>query len=104
MAEEYRIVIAPKLLEQLRGFGIAQQSGDLIREAMKDPEQAGKQLTGSFFPYRWLKLSRYRIVYRVARDADPPEVRFLYAGIRKAGDKKDVYARLAKVIKRGEIE
>lgn len=104
MARGYRTVIAPLLLEQIRELGITDQVKEQIRTAMTDPEQAGKQLTGSFFPYRRLKFSRYRIIYRVARDLDPPEVRFLYAGIRKEGDKKDVYALLAKAMQRGGLE
>ena len=104
MATPYRPIIAPLLLEQLRRLGIEDQAKERIRAAMADPEQTGKQLTGPFFPYRRLKFSRYRIVYRVVRDADPPEVRFLYAGIRKEGDKKDVYALLTKVMKGGGLE
>ena len=80
------------------------QARDAIRDAMSDPEQAGKQLTGSFFPYRRLKLSRYRIIYRVFPNADPPEVHFLYCAIRKEGSKEDVYRRLEKVLKRSELE
>lgn len=104
MAPDYKLVIAPSLAGQLRKFGIVEQAKEAIRDAMADPEQAGKQLTGSFFPYRRLKFSRYRIVYRVVKDANPPEVRFLYAGIRKEGDKKDVYALLEKIMKRGGLE
>lgn len=104
MAQEYKVVIAPLLLEQLEDLGIVEQARDTIRDAMADPEQAGKQLTGSLFPYRRLKFSRYRIVYRVVPDTDPTEVRFLYAGIRKEGDKKDIYARLERVLRRGRLE
>lgn len=104
MSGRYKLVFAPSLAVQLGELGILDQAKEKIREAMVDPEQAGKQLTGPFFPYRRLKFSRYRIVYRVERDADPPEARFLYAGIRKEGDKKDVYALLAKVMSRGELE
>lgn len=104
MPADYKTVIAPSLLEQLHDLGIVEQAKEKIRDAMADPEQSGKQLTGALFPYRRLKFSRYRIVYRVAREADPPEARFLYAGIRKEGDKKDVYERLLKVIRRGDLE
>ncbi len=100
----YKLIIAPSLARQLEELGIMDQARDAIRGAMSDPEQAGKQLTGSFYPYRRLKFSRYRIVYRVARDTAPPEVRFLFAGIRKEGDKKDVYALLTKIMRRGGLE
>jgi len=104
LAREYKVVFAPSLAGQLQELGIVDPAREAIRNAMADPEQAGKQLTGSFFPYRRLKFSRYRIVYRVVKDAEPPEARFLYAGIRKEGDKKDVYALLAKIMKRGGLE
>ena len=104
MPTRYKTVIAPSVLEQLRHLGIVDQAKEKIRDAMADPEQAGKQLTGALFPYRRLKFSRYRIVYRVARDTNPPEVRFLYAGIRRGGDKKDVYDQLLKVMRRGRLE
>lgn len=99
----YKLIIAPKLLEQLRDLGVEDQAKAAIRNAMANPEQAGKQLVGPFFPYRRLKVGRYRIVYRIIKDADPPEVHFLYIGIRKAGDKKDVYARLEKLLERGDL-
>ena len=43
------------------------------------------------------------LVYRMVRDTAPPEVRLLFAGIRKEGDKKDVYALLTKSMRRGGI-
>lgn len=49
-------------------------------------------------------MGRYRIIYRVVRDANPPEVHFLYVGMRKAGDKKDVYARLEKILNRDDLD
>lgn len=105
MAEgDYKPIIAPRLSQQLRELGVEAQAKAAIRDAMADPEQAGKQLVGSFFPYRRLKMGRYRIIYRVVRDANPPEVHFLYVGMRKAGDKKDVYARLEKILNRDDLD
>ncbi|MGI8860675.1 MAG: type II toxin-antitoxin system RelE family toxin [Rubrobacteraceae bacterium] len=77
MPEDYRVIIAPQLLEQLEEFGIVEQARSAIRDAMANPEKAGKQLTGSLYPYRRLRVGRYRIIYRVASDANPPEARFL---------------------------
>ena len=103
MTEDYRVIIAPQLLEQLEEFGIVEQARSAIRDAMADPEKAGKQLTGSLYPYRRLRVGRYRIIYRVASDTDPPEARFLYCGLRKQGTKKDVYERLYRVLRRGDL-
>ena len=100
-SKKYRVVLAPLLLEQLEELGIKDKAASAIRDAMSDPQAAGKQLTGSLYPYRRLKFSRYRIIYRVI--SDPPEVQFLYCAIRKEGSKKDVYRRLERVLRRGEL-
>jgi mRNA-degrading endonuclease RelE of RelBE toxin-antitoxin system len=102
MSKRYRVVIAPLLLEQLEELGLKDQARRAIRDAMSNPELAGKQLTGSLYPYRRLKLGRYRIIYRVL--PDPPEIRFLYCAIRKEGSKEDVYQRIERVIRRGKFE
>jgi mRNA-degrading endonuclease RelE of RelBE toxin-antitoxin system len=99
--QDYRVIIAPQLLEQLQEFGIVEQARSAIRDAMADPEKAGKQLTGSLYPYRRLRVGRYRIIYRVA--SDPPEARFLYCGLRKQGSRKDVYERLLRALRRGDL-
>ena len=39
----------------------------------------------------------------MVRDTASPEVRLLFAGIRKEGDTKDVYALLTKSMRRGGI-
>ena len=104
MAQRHKVVLAPTLLAQLEDFGLVDQAKAAIRDAMTDPERAGKPLTGSFFPYRRLTLAgRYRLIYKVLPDANPPEVHFLFCGIRKGGSKKDVYELLAKAMRRGEV-
>ncbi len=103
MPEGYRTIIAPRLLEQLQELGMVEQARSAIRDAMADPEQAGKQLTGSLYPYRRLRVGHYRIIYRISSDTDPPEARFLYCGLRKQGSKKDVYERLYRVVRRGDL-
>ena len=104
MPERYRAILSPTLLEQLQELGLKDQASRAIREAMNDPELAGKQLTGSLYPYRRLRLGRYRIIYRITED--PPEVWFLYCAIRKQGSKRDVYRQLERILRRsqGELE
>jgi mRNA-degrading endonuclease RelE of RelBE toxin-antitoxin system len=103
VSEGYEVIIASRLLEQLEEFGIVEQARSAIRDAMANPQQAGKQLTGSLYPYRRLRVGRYRIIYRISSDADPPEVRFLYCGLRKQGSRKDVYERLFRALRRGDL-
>jgi mRNA-degrading endonuclease RelE of RelBE toxin-antitoxin system len=101
--EDFKVIIAPRLLEQMEEFGIVEQAKSAIRDAMADPEKAGKQLTGSLYPYRRLRVGRYRIIYRIVSDADPPEARFLYCGLRKQGSRKDIYERLSRALQRGDL-
>ena len=103
MADDYKVIIAPLLVNQLEELGIKEQARDAIRDAMSNPEQAGKQLTRSLFPYRRLRVGRYRIIYKVVTDTNPTEVRFLYCALRKQGAKKDVYKKLERLLERGEV-
>jgi mRNA-degrading endonuclease RelE of RelBE toxin-antitoxin system len=88
-----RPIIAPELAEQLDNFGIKGRAQRAIEDAMADP-----QLVKGLYPYRRLKIGRYRIIYRVVPEKQ--EVRFVYCGIRKEGSKKDVYVRFAKELAR----
>jgi mRNA-degrading endonuclease RelE of RelBE toxin-antitoxin system len=104
LAQRHKVIFAPTLLAQLEEFGLVDQAKAEIRDAMADPERAGKPLTGSFFPYRRLTLAgRYRLIYKVLPDANPLEVQFLFCGIRKESSKKDIYELLAKAMRRGEV-
>ncbi len=94
-----RPIIAPELAEQLDDFGITGRAKRAIEDAMRDPGLAGRQLVKGLYPYRRLKVGRYRIIYRVVLEKQ--EVRFVYCGIRNEGSKKDVYVKFAKELTRG---
>lgn len=66
-----------------------------IDELATEPEQRGKALLGSLSDYRVVRAAgqRYRVVYQVA--ALEGVVTVVVVGIRKEGDKRDVY-RVAK--------
>lgn len=112
MGKKYKLVIAPIVAGQLDKLRIKDGAKEAIRDAMSDPERAGKQLTGDFFPYRRLKFSRCRIIYKVVKPEGAPsvesheaiEIHFVWAGIRKEGGKKDVYKVFGKMLNRGEVE
>jgi hypothetical protein len=100
LTQRHKVVLAPTLLAQLEEFGLVDQARAAIRDAMADPERAGKPLTGAFFLYRRLTLAgRYRLIYKVLHNANPPEVHFLFCGIRKESSKKDIYELLAKAMR-----
>ena len=64
----------------------------------EEPEKQGKALIGELSGYRSLRVigQRYRIIYRV--DTNNALVLIVALGIRKAGNKKDVYALARKLL------
>lgn len=88
---------------------IARKSKDL--ETCDDPTKAHKALTGALFGLYTMTAGRYRALYSVQEDKMENgerviivTVQFIYAGIRKEGDKKDVYSLARKLAKLGVIE
>ncbi len=68
-----------------------------IRQLESDPETQGLPLVGNLSTYRSLHVAgRYRVVYQVNRTQI--EVHVIGAGIRKEGDKSDVYVLLKKLL------
>ena len=74
---------------------------DALRQ---DPERQGKALIGELAGYRSLRAvgQRYRIVYRV--EADRVLVYVVTIGMRKEGDKKDIYELARKLLRQGLLE
>jgi mRNA interferase RelE/StbE len=88
--------------------GILAKADELLGAG--DPRQAHKPLTGPLAGYYTLKYSRYRALYRVdERVLDNGErviqvtIRFVLAGVRKAGDKQDIYRIAEKLVRLGII-
>lgn len=72
---------------------------DRIDGLSSEPEQQGKPLFGELSGYRSLRAAgqRYRIIYRVEREKIL--VLVVATGIRKEGDKKDIYALARKLLR-----
>lgn len=77
----------------------------------EDPRKAFKALQGPLKGYYRLTYSRYRAVYSVEDEklADGTvlmyiRVRFVVAGIRKEGDKKDVYRFALRMLNLGALD
>jgi len=71
-----------------------------------DPREASKALVGPLSGYYRIVYSRYRAIYSVDEDRLPDgdvlvhiKIRFVAAGIRKEGDKKDIYKFAMRLIK-----
>lgn len=70
--------------------------GQKLDELQTEPEKRGKPLRDNLKGLYSVRAAgqRYRVVYRVEREADTVTV--LVIGIRKAGDKGDAYAKARK--------
>jgi len=102
----YRIVITPtaiQLLADLPDRRSQQAIRDRIDGLAHDPEKQGKPLGGELAGYRSLRVvgQRYRIIYRVERQR--VLVAVVALGLRKEGDKKDVYELAKKLVRLGLI-
>lgn len=89
--------------------GLLDKADNLLEAA--DPTQLGKPLVGPLAGYYRIAYSRYRAVYSVEEErlasgeiAVNITVRFVAAGQRKEGDKRDVYRLAMKLIELGAIE
>ena len=106
-AVTYRIVLTPAALQALEAIPdrrIREQIAKRIQDLTHDPEQQGKPLRGELIGYRSLRAvgQRYRIIYRVERAK--VLVVILALGLRKEGDRRDVYRLAQKLIRLGLIE
>ena len=67
------------------------------KQLAHDPEKQGKPLYGPLRGHRSIHVGRYRLIFRIVRDE--VQVFMLYAGLRKEGDKNDVYKLAQKLVK-----
>jgi mRNA interferase RelE/StbE len=70
----------------------------------EDPEKKGKPLTAELDGYHSVRAvgQRYRIIYRI--DNEKVIVLIVAAGIRREGDRKDIYALAKKLIRARLLE
>ena len=74
-----------------------------IDELGKNPSQLGKQLKGPLKELRSLRAvgQRYRVIYRILENEIV--VVIVAVGLRKEGDKKDIYELMKKYIRTGML-
>ena len=102
----YRIVLTPtalKLLEAIPDRRIQEKIRDRIDGLAHDPERQGKPLKGELARFRSLRAvgQRYRILYWV--DRGRVFVIVAAVGIRKEGDRNDIYRLAQKLLRLGLI-
>lgn len=96
---DYKIEITPLALDLLSKIKDQREQKGLskrIEQLKTEPDKQGKALSGVLKGYRSIRAlgQHYRIVYRV--DKEKVIVVIVGAGIRKEGDKKDIYKILNK--------
>jgi mRNA interferase RelE/StbE len=98
---EYEIELTPLALEMLTDVKDKRQQqalGKRIDKLKTDPEKQGKPLVDKLKGYRSLRAvgQRYRIIYKV--ELDKVVVLVVGVGLRKEGDKQDIYALIEKLL------
>lgn len=98
----YQIVILPNALKMLKAIPDRRLQKKIIQRIdglTSEPDKQGKPLIGPLLGYRSLRAvgQRYRIIYRV--DEDKISVLVVALGIRKEGDKKDIYALAKRLVR-----
>lgn len=106
---EFEIELTPLALEMLADVkdkrqqqalsdGLRPAGGDRIDKLKTDPQKQGKALVNKLKGYRSVRAvgQRYRIIYKV--ELDRVVVLVVGVGLRKEGDKADIYTLLQKIL------
>ena len=93
--------IAEKLLADIGDRRVRESISKRIDGLANDPEKQGKPMIDELRGYRSIRAvgQRYRILYKV--EAERVIVVVVALGIRKEGDKKDVYELAKKLVRLG---
>lgn len=100
----FSIELTPTALEHLQAVAdrrVRRKIASKIDALAREPEKQGKPLTGELSGFRSVRAAgqRYRIVYRV--DGGRIVVFVVAVGLRRQGDKADIYALAQKLIRLG---
>lgn len=97
-------VPALKQLAAIKDTRIKESIGKRISALASEPEKQGKAMTDELAGYRSIRAvaQRYRIIYKL--EAEQVVVFVVGLGIRKEGDKSDVYALAKKLARLGLLD
>jgi len=104
---KWKILLTPiskKLLESITDQRVKKKILESIDGLRETPEMQGKPLISELKPYRSLRAvgQRYRMIYRL--DKGKIIVVAVAVGLRKEGDKADVYKLVKKLLKLGLLD
>jgi len=100
----YQIIVSPvaqKQLAEVKDRRVRQALIQAIESLEENPEEKGKPLSGKLagcFSVR-AYAQRYRIIYRI--NVSSKKVIILVLGLRKEGDRADIYRLAERLIKAG---
>jgi len=101
----WKIVLTPTsqiMLKAIKDRRAQERIRDRIDSLASNPDKKGKSLSGQLTGYRSIRAGRYRIIYRAEKEQ---ALVFVVAlGIRKGGEKRDIYELAKKLIKAGLLE
>ena len=103
---KYRILITDTclaLIRRIRDKKIQRTILDRIQELSDEPDKQGKKLVKDLSGFRSFHAAgRYRVIYKIDKHA--VIIYVLAAGIRKEGDKKDIYKIAKKLLNAGLLD
>ncbi len=102
----YRILITDtcvSLIEKISDRKIQRTILDRIEKLAEEPDKQGKKLVKDLSGFRSVHAAgRYRVIFKI--DSQTVILYVLAAGIRKEGDKKDIYQIAKKLLKAGLLD
>ena len=101
---EYEIRITPtafRMLKEIADSRVRKKIAERIDELANEPDKQGKALTGELFGYRSVRTvgQRFRIIFRI--EAGEVVVAVVAIGLRKEGDRRDIYELAQKLMRVG---
>ncbi len=103
----YQVVFTSAALKTIRNISDRRIQGQIVRRAEQlawEPEKQGNPLIADLTGYRSVRAvgQRYRIIYWI--DQGQVRVVIIATGIRREGDRQDVYALARRLVRLGLVE
>ena len=104
---KWQVIILPvaeKLLAEIKDRRIQESIRQRINRLEYEPDKQGKPMNDELIGYRSVRVvgQRYRILYTI--EAERVTVLVVALGIRKQGDKKDIYELAKKLLRLGLLD
>jgi mRNA interferase RelE/StbE len=105
--KKWEVIVLPQAKRQLAAITdrrVQEKLKSSLKRLEYEPEEQGKLLADELSGYRSIRVvgQRYRIIFKV--DENIVTVYVVALGIRKDGDKKDVYALAKKMARLGLLD